>query len=470
MSLPKDFIIRTKALLGNEYPAFEEALSGEAPISVRLNTAKPFEQSLDTPVQWAANGYYLPKRPTFTFDPLFHAGAYYVQEASSMFLEQALKAVAGDEPLACLDLCAAPGGKSTLLRAALPEGSLLVSNEVIQSRSNILSENITKWGHPACIVTNSDPVQIGEMGALFDVIVTDVPCSGEGMFRKDSDSTDEWSVANVDLCAGRQRRIIRDIWPALKPGGYLIYSTCTYNLDENEENIEWIRNEFDAIPVSVPTQANWGIKGALKYDNPVYRFMPHVTRGEGFFLAVLQKPETADAHEPVLSGGRSKKKDKKGGGKNQPLPLPAVAKTWLQNSADYEYEVKGASVFAFPAEHKDVLNYLFTGLKIVSAGILVGEIKGKDLIPAQSLALSTALDAEAFNTCEVTRELAIAYLKKEALVLDADLPKGYLLLTYKQIPIGFVKHLGNRANNLYPQEWRIRTTYLPDEIVTLDSI
>ncbi|MGL5635388.1 MAG: methyltransferase RsmF C-terminal domain-like protein, partial [Bacteroidales bacterium] len=233
---------------------------------------------------------------------------------------------------------------------------------------------------------------------------------------------------------------------------------------------EWIRNEFDAIPVSVPTQESWGIKGALKYDNPVYRFMPHATRGEGFFLAVLQKPETAEANEPVLHGGRSKKKDKKGGGKNQPLPLPAVAKTWLANSTDYEYEVKGASVFAFPAEHKEVLNYLFTGLKIVSAGILVGEIKGKDLIPAQSLALSTALDAEAFNTCEVTREQAIAYLKKEALVLDADLPKGYLLLTYKQIPIGFVKQLGNRANNLYPQEWRIRTTYLPEEIITLDSI
>ncbi len=241
MALPIDFITRTRALLGEEFDRLEAALSADVPVSIRINPMKgtPAPKA-GAPVAWCESGFYLPERLSFTFDPLFHAGAYYVQEASSMFLEQAIKAYV-KEPVRCLDLCAAPGGKSTHLASLLPDGSLLVSNEVIRSRSYVLAENIAKWGHPDTIVINNDPEEIGEaLPHLFDVIVTDVPCSGEGMFRKDTDSTGEWSVDNVRLCASRGRRIIHDIWNALKPGGILIYSTCTYNTEEDEENIHYI--------------------------------------------------------------------------------------------------------------------------------------------------------------------------------------------------------------------------------------
>ena len=310
MALPIDFITRTRALLGEEFDRLEAALNADVPVSIRINSMKgtPAPKA-GAPVAWCESGFYLPERLSFTFDPLFHAGAYYVQEASSMFLEQAIKAYV-KEPVRCLDLCAAPGGKSTHLASLLPDGSLLVSNEVIRSRSYVLAENIAKWGRPDTIVINNDPEEIGEaLPHLFDVIVTDVPCSGEGMFRKDTDSTGEWSVDNVRLCASRGRRIIHDIWNALKPGGILIYSTCTYNTEEDEENIHYIIEELGAEALPIPTQEEWQITGALRFEHPVYRFFPHKTRGEGFFLAALRKAE--GEIEEIVSSPKGKKSEEK---------------------------------------------------------------------------------------------------------------------------------------------------------------
>ena len=292
-------------------------MQADVPVSIRINEKKgtpaPVTDIPDNRVAWCDTGYYLPERLSFTFDPLFHAGAYYVQEASSMFLEQAVRSHV-KTPVRCLDLCAAPGGKSTHLAACLPEGSLLVSNEVIRSRSHILAENIAKWGNPNCIVTNNDPKEIGCLTHFFDVIIADVPCSGEGMFRKDTDSTGEWSIANVELCAGRGRRIIHDVWNALKPGGLLIYSTCTYNTEEDEENIHYITEELGAEALPIPIKDEWQITGPLKYNHPVYRFFPHKTKGEGFFLAALRK---ADGETEEI---RFKNKNKKKRGK---LLLPS---------------------------------------------------------------------------------------------------------------------------------------------------
>lgn len=261
----------------------------DVPVSIRINPKKSDKRPEATPVPWSQLGYYLPERLSFTFDPLFQNGTYYVQEASSMFLEQAIRTYV-QEPVACLDLCAAPGGKSTHLLSLLPEGSVLVSNEVIRSRSYILAENIQKWGYPNHVVTNNDPAELGELTHLFDVIVTDVPCSGEGMFRKDTDSTGEWSVANVELCASRQRRILHDIWNALKPGGLLVYSTCTYNTEEDEENIQYIIDELGAEPLSIPIDDAWGVCGALKYANSVYRFfhIGHVVKAFSWQLCGKQ--------------------------------------------------------------------------------------------------------------------------------------------------------------------------------------
>ena len=221
MKLPSEFEARSLEWMGEEtYRALEAALQTEPPISIRVNRNKWDEEVTGVCVPWSFTGLYLPKRPTFTFDPLFHAGCYYVQEASSMFVEQVLRTYV-TEPVVMLDLCAAPGGKSTHARSVLPEGSLLVANEVMRNRSQVLAENLIKWGDSRVVVTNNDPADFTALTELFDVILTDVPCSGEGMFRKDPVAVDEWSMDNVQICWQRQRRILADVWPALKPGGLL---------------------------------------------------------------------------------------------------------------------------------------------------------------------------------------------------------------------------------------------------------
>lgn len=477
MNLPSLFVETTRHLLGEaDYERFVAALTQESPVSVRLNPAKAASLQLEAErVPWATHAYYLPQRPTFTFDPLFHAGYYYVQEASSMFVEQAMKQHLPNTPLKMLDLCAAPGGKSTHARTTLPEGSLLVSNEVMRNRVQILAENLTKWGNADVVVTNNDPADFEEVHHYFDVILTDVPCSGEGMFRKDAVAIEEWSGENVEICWQRQQRIIKDIWGSLKPGGLLIYSTCTYNTQEDEENVSWICNEFGAevLPVSIDSQ--WQVSGSLWQgsDAPVYRFMPHRTRGEGFFLAALRKPidEENDADD-FFSYKAPVKKGKAAKGKKEPQSVVTkehlkTAQSWLNDSSAFQLEVVGSRVVAIPGRFANDCAMLKDKLRVVQAGIAMGEVKGKDLIPDHALAMSNALKQEAFGQCDIDYTQAIAYLRKEAISLPETAPLGYVLVTYKSIPLGFVKNIGKRANNLYPQEWRIRSGYLPGEIKML---
>ena len=367
MDLPASFTAYTRSLLGDEeYDKLAAAIQQEPPVSIRLNKLR-MDSSL-LPVPWASEGFYLDERLTFTFDPLFHAGCYYVQEASSMFVEQVLRQYV-TEPVVMLDLCAAPGGKSTHARSVLPEGSLLVANEVIRNRSQILAENLTKWGHPDVVVTNNDPADFSSLLSFFDVILTDVPCSGEGMFRKDPVAVEEWSPENVEICWQRQRRIIADIWPSLKPGGILIYSTCTYNTKEDEENVHWIQQEFGAEPLALEIREDWNITGNLLYkesDNskavgnseqkaPVYHFFPHKTKGEGFFLAALRKPETEEDTMPAFSSSKNKaakKKDKKGGATPSPVSKEHlnIAKNWLNEEKlpGYIVSAEGTKIQAIP--------------------------------------------------------------------------------------------------------------------------
>ncbi|EJX06241.1 tRNA and rRNA cytosine-C5-methylase [gut metagenome] len=490
MNLPASFIAYTRSLLGEEeYEKLAAALELEPPVSVRLNQTK-WPVQLAHRVPWSAQGFYLEERPTFTFDPLFHAGCYYVQEASSMFVEQVVRQYVA-APVVILDLCAAPGGKSTHIRSVLPEGSLLVANEVMRNRSQILAENLTKWGHPDVVVTNNDPADFASLPFAFDVILTDVPCSGEGMFRKDPVAIEEWSPENVEICWQRQRQIIADIWPVLKPGGILIYSTCTYNMKEDEENVRWICKEFGAEILPLAVKDEWQLTGDLLSDSfsfpvsqeggqategcslPVVHFLPHKTVGEGFFLAALRKP-LAD-EEIVATACRSsknkasKKKDKKG----EMVPALvkkehlSLAQSWLREdiATGYFYEVEGANLCLIPKQHADEVAALKRVLKVISAGVKVGEVKGKDLLPDHALAMSAGvLRPEAFPTEDLSYEQAIAYLRKEAIILSAEAPRGFVLLTYRDVPLGFVKNIGNRANNLYPQEWRIRSSYLPEEL------
>lgn len=495
MELPVSFTDYTRTLLGiDEYNKLADALTGEQPISIRLNEDKLPDASCslfhasNEAVPWSSAGFYLRNRLTFTFDPLFHAGCYYVQEAASMFVEQALKQYVADEPIAMLDLCAAPGGKSTHARSVLPKNSLLVANEVIRNRSQILAENLTKWGHPGVVVTNNDPADFALLDNFFDVILTDVPCSGEGMFRKDPVAVGEWSPENVEICWQRQRRIIADIWPSLKPGGILIYSTCTYNTKEDEENIRWMRDEFGAEVLPLAIQDSWNITGNLLSgeDFPVYRFLPHKTKGEGFFLAVIRKPgmsiQNAEAEcsysqgkafeMPGIRNENSREKGRKSQGKGTRTPVLSkeqlsLLREWLLTPDNYEFILNGNVVSAFPKSHLSELAALQSSLRIVQAGVNLAELKGKDWLPNHALAMSRTLNPDIFAREEIDYDQAIAYLRKEAIALSVDAPRGIVLLTYKNTPLGFVKNIGNRANNLYPQEWRIRSGYLPEEILEL---
>lgn len=465
--LPQQFIDYTRRLMGEErWDKFVKGMDEPCPNSIRINRLKiedcdrfisgndllnmPLsELSLGgnsglAPVLWCPDSFYLPERPAYTLDPLLHAGCYYVQEASSMFVDRVLRQYVST-PVAMLDMCAAPGGKTTTAMATLPDGSIVVSNEPIRQRANILAENIQKWGFVNNIVTNNYPCDYAKSGLRFDVILCDVPCSGEGMFRKDAGAADEWSAANVEKCWRLQREIVADAWKCLKPGGLLIYSTCTYNTKENEENVQWICDELGAEVLPVEAGDDWNITGSLLcgFDSPVYRFIPGITRGEGLFMAALRKPsDDADG-----SGKRVK------ASKMKPVKFP---NQWVDNQADYNIYQQKDKFVAVHSLMDGIYATASNALNIVHAGITLGEQKGKDIIPQQSLALSSELLDNAFPSAELTYEQAIAYLRKEVITLDHTVPRGFIVVRYKHIPLGFVKNIGSRANNLYPQEWKIR--------------
>ena len=438
MVLPEAFVKRTRDLLGDEFSEFENALNTVSPVSVRVNNKLNYQPS-DDQVAWCDSGFYLTERPLFTADPLFHAGVYYVQEASSMFLSEA---VLQHFPHAqtVLDLCAAPGGKSTLLSQTLTENSLLVCNEIIRSRAYILAENIIKWGNPNVVVTNNEPADFDQFPGFFDAIVIDAPCSGEGMFRKDAGAINEWSEQNVHLCAERQRDILTSVWETLKTDGVLVYSTCTYNREENEENVRWLCDELGAELLTIDLKGNKDIT----VSDFGYRFYPHKTKGEGFFLSVVRKKSTVD--RKIRNDARKLNKNI---GKVASLPFSLV------NPDEWEIMQNENQIFAYDKQHLSNFMLLTKHLKCLHSGIYLGELKGKDFIPAASVALSKKLDRSSVIEVDVDYKTAISFLKKEAIQLP-DSNRGYILITYKNQALGWVKNVGNRCNNLYPNEWRIR--------------
>ena len=394
--LPQIFTEYTRQLMGAEhFERYLQSFEEEPPVSIRLNPKKTEGLSVvdGEQVPWCRGGYYLPQRPNFTMDPLLHAGCYYVQEAASMFLDEVLRQMhnayishqpSAIRPLAALDLCAAPGGKSTLLRAALPENCVLYSNEPVRNRASILLENVTKWGYQNHHVTNAYPRDYRKEKMKFDLILCDVPCSGEGMFRKDPATIREWSPQNVEKCWQLQREIVADAWQCLNEGGLLIYSTCTFNTKENEENIRWILDNYEAEVLPVETRPEWNITGSLLqgFNEPVYRFIPGISRGEGLFMCVLRK--------------------------------------------------NGITAHC----QRD-----FSDLKVLSVANAIGSLPQVDL----------------------SYQEALKFLRGEALVLPPDTPRGILEVCFLGHPLGQVKNIGSRANNLYPKPWRIKTTHIPTD-------
>lgn len=460
MQLPELFVRNMRSLMGDDAEALFSALAEEPVVSVRRNPSKTVGILAGDAVPWATDACYLSHREAFTFDPLFHAGCYYVQEASSMFLQQVIRQYV-TAPVVALDLCAAPGGKSTLLRSVLPEGSLLVSNEIMPNRAQVLCENITKWGHPACAVLGNAPMDFAPLEGCFDLLVCDVPCSGEGMFRKDAVAVAEWSEENVASCVVRGRDILQSVWPALQPGGLLVYSTCTFNPDEDERQVDFIARTLGADVLPLDVEPSWGITGSLLPDEPslpCYHFIPGRTRGEGFFLAVLRKHGTASsvADFPVRTSCKSKAA--------KAPAIPRECRDWIVDPDAYEWVSDGSVVSALPIQHAPLVALLRSRLRVLQAGVGVAEQKGRDVVPLPSLAFSTVMRRDAFPQVELDWLQAMAYLRHEAIVLPADTPRGIVLLAYRQVPLGFAKNIGNRANNLYPMEWRIRTTHLPEMV------
>jgi len=457
-SLPGELIRSLRNVESFDEEAFEQVHeSGKQIVSIRLNPSRKGQRSAisDQPekIPWSSNGYYLPQRPSFTLDPLFHAGAYYVQEASSMFLEEVLKQTVDlAKPIKVLDLCAAPGGKSTLVQSLISKDSLLLSNEVIKTRVNVLSENITKWGAANVIVTNNDPSDFQRLENYFDVVVVDAPCSGSGLFRKDPSAIEEWSENNVQLCAQRQQRILADIFPSLKDDGILIYSTCSYSQEEDEEIADWLLSRFSISSLQLSIDKAWGIVETISGKQKAfgYRFYPDKVKGEGFFIAAFIKRSAGIALNKEVKSKKSKPKtnaDKVSANEIE------IFNPWLVNADEFFFIKQNEEIIAMPVHLQEDLAKVRSVLYIKKAGVKLGTVIRDELIPAHELAVSNII-SPSIARFEVDKETALQYLRREEIKLGTG-HKGWILLTYQQLALGWVKIISSRINNYYPREWRI---------------
>lgn len=442
VKLPQQLLNSLSKLEHFNAEAFVEAHREENKItSIRLNPFKKttLDFEINDNVGWSDDGYYINERPSFTYDPLFHAGCYYVQEAGSMFIELALKQTVDlTKPIKVLDACAAPGGKSTLINSLINNESLLIANEFIKSRADILVENLSKWGTCNTVVTNNDTERFAELGAFFDAIVIDAPCSGSGLFRKQADAVDHWSEENVIACGVRQKKILADLVPALKENGVLVYSTCSYSLEEDEQIVEWLIGEFGLEYIPLTIKKEWGIVET----SHGYRFYPHLTKSEGFFCAVLRKTK---AEQNAFVSKKRASLD--------------ITKADFATLAPF-LELNDNHIIKknerFHVLNSAALNFLIAYEKqfyFKKAGAVMGEIKGKDMVPNHELALINLLNKN-IAVLELDREQAIKFLKKENFEHSSE-AKGLVLVTYNTKGLGWAKVLPNRVNNYFPNELRI---------------
>lgn len=445
-TLPFAFQSQLQQLLADSYPDFLSSLETEVPVSIHYNPHKivdGFKKKQAVP--WYAKGYYLPVRPSFTLDPAFHAGAYYVQEASSMLVAAAFQKLfpAADRPLRVLDLCAAPGGKSTLLASNLPAGSWLLANEVIRSRYQILKYNLSKWGYSNTFISNHDVEDFASLSGFFDLVLVDAPCSGEGLFRKDLAARDEWSPEHVSFCAARQNRILQTAQSLVAPGGALIYSTCTYNKEENDANAENLAKAEDWMYIDLDFPEDWG----LEQRAFGYQAYPHRLQGEGFFLSVFRRTDGKTASFKSINRFK----------KLQALSRKeeVLTQEWVAHSNDFKYfGSKNGNWRALSAPLVADAQLLAHHLPRIEVGTPLGEPKGKSLVPAPEWALSLVC-SDLLPQLEVDKETALAYLRKDTPQLEG-LSRGWGLIQYQGLNLGWVKGLGNRYNNYYPTHWRIR--------------
>lgn len=450
MILKADFLQSIKHCQGFDKEAFVASHQTSPVVSIRINPAKidsytevVGDANISSLVPWCDGAFVLKERPSFTLDPLFHAGSYYVQEASSMFLQHVVKHLFQDG-MGCkaLDMCAAPGGKSTLL-AGMQQFGIIVSNEIIQSRVSVLQENIIKWGELKVLVANNDPNDFQQLPGYFDFVLVDAPCSGSGLFRKDEKAMHEWNTELVDFCAARQKRILHAASETIAEGGYLFYSTCSFSEEENETNLDYLIDTGLFESVAIPVEESWGVVHAVsqKYGAHGYRFYPDKINGEGFFCGILRKKESQAL---------------------QTIDYPSLAKSlsfkvdisnWVKTPEQLYFFQKSEEVFAFDAEYAHELGMLASVLKLRKSGLRLGEMIRDEFIPNHELSMSTARTA-LIPHFDLDLKQALQYLRRETLDLG-DVPKGWLLVQYKQVALGWIKQVQGKAKNHYPLNWRI---------------
>ena len=465
MELPRTFVERVLRDLGTtEGEALCRALDGEACVSIRVNPAKaeglrgeqPARVSEVLPmltaagrVPWCADGFLLAGRPSFTFDSDFHAGAYYVQEAASQFVGCLLQGVP-TSGARILDLCAAPGGKTTLYASLVGRGGLVVANEIARRRASVLADNVRKWGTGNVVVTTCEPHAVCDCEAWFDVVVVDAPCSGEGMFRKDPAARGEWSENNVRQCAARQDDILREAWRALRPGGTLIYSTCTFNRDEDEGALErmlaWAGDEV-AAPYPVDVDPAWGIAEGEVGPFRTFRFFPHRTVGEGFFAAVARKAPDAPGRQRLPKGRRS-------------MVAPAdrasagELRRWVREPDRMVFGTVAGTGYAWYGEQAEAVKTLSEALPVICSGVALGQLFKGRLKPDPALAFFDGLERGAVPVAGLDDEQALRYLRRQEVAAGA-LAEGVNLVTARGRALGFAKRIGARVNNMYPNSLRI---------------
>lgn len=443
----EEFLARIREQFPQEAELFIEAIEREPKPSIRINTKKAQGKDVDVAkdkaqdIPWNSDGMWLNQRPQYTMDPMFHAGVYYPQEASSQFLAHVIDAIKSHLPEnpVVLDLCAAPGGKTTLVAGKMDGRGVVVANEIVRQRAWVLRENVAKSGWGNCIVTNSDAKAFGKLGATFDLVLIDAPCSGEGMFRKDEVARSEWSVENARMCAERQREILDDIWPAVAEGGIVVYSTCTFNPDENEGNMEWLAENYDVENITIDIDQSWGVGKIAIGDGEGYAFHPHKVDGEGFFICIMQK--------------------KSGGMRRTPKTKLKPQKTALPNGLMENGMWKGyvweGNIVALPQDRDMLMLAIADNVKPIWIGVPVGQKMKDDIVWSAELPMQQAFRGDGIARVQLEKEDALHYLRGEW-TYAGEMEKGWNIVIYKGVALGLVKSVGNRVNNYYPKEWRIR--------------